>query len=76
MKISGEELDPVVDNVLDKNFIKAGTLLKVKLGDSGGEVTQSVLQPGGIDFIVTMKGLEDEGLLFKLSSIQGCLLDD
>jgi dynein heavy chain len=34
----GEELDPVLDNLLDKNFVKQGKALKVMLGDQEKDI--------------------------------------
>ncbi|XP_067136341.1 LOW QUALITY PROTEIN: dynein axonemal heavy chain 5-like [Centruroides vittatus] len=36
----GEELDPVLDDIIDKNFVKTGTMSKVMVGDRECDVTE------------------------------------
>lgn len=39
----GEELDPCMDNVLEKNHIKIGTSYKVKISDKEVDITDNFM---------------------------------
>ncbi|CAB1334214.1 unnamed protein product [Coregonus sp. 'balchen'] len=53
----GEELDPALDNVLEKNFIKTGSTYKLPNPAYTPEISA---RTSIIDFTVTMRGLEDQ----------------
>ncbi|XP_019501740.1 PREDICTED: dynein heavy chain 5, axonemal [Hipposideros armiger] len=72
----GQELDPALDNVLERNFIKTGSTFKVKVGDKEElEKERTHLMEDVTANKRRMKELEDN-LLYRLTSTQGSLVEE
>ena len=63
----GEELDPILDNLLDRNFIKQGKAIKVMLGDREMDITDyNVFLHNPLHVIPELKKLELTGIKSKI----------